>query len=180
MIFGLILFWRWLFKSNSVFVVSLCIVFSLLGLKMFSYFTIWGMGFGVFLLFHRLKYKLPSGYMLLLIAALACANHFLVYKNIFLLPEFAQYLTIAVIVCLVLLCESGKKQPNKYLKCLNYFMAEFSDAGLPRGISTRDAASCRDTRSPLRGERRAEVFQSKELPALRQDSRTSSHPDILP
>lgn len=124
MVFGLIYFRPWLFRRPAVFVVTLVVIALLAGLHMTAYFAIWLLGYGAFRLHHVRGIKLDRWLMIPLAVAIAVANHYLAYRNLFQVPEFAADAVIALLFAAMLLCDMSATK--SVFSAINAYLADFS------------------------------------------------------
>jgi peptidoglycan/LPS O-acetylase OafA/YrhL len=124
MVFGLIYFRPWLFRRPAVFAAVLVAIALLAGLHMTAYFAIWLLGYGAFRLHHVQGFKLDRRLILPLAVAIAIANHYLAFHNLFQVPAFFADVIIALLFAAMLLCDmSGAKSA---FSAINAYLADFS------------------------------------------------------
>lgn len=124
MVFGLIHFRPWLFRRRAVFVATIVVIALLAGLHMTAYFAIWLLGYGAFHLHHVRGFRLDRRLILPLAVAIAIANHYLAFHNVFQVPEFFADAIIALLFAAMLLCDMS--EAKSAFSAINAYLADFS------------------------------------------------------
>ena len=107
-----------------MFAAVLVAIALLAGLHMTAYFAIWLLGYGAFRLHHVQGFKLDRRLILPLAVAIAIANHYLAFHNLFQVPAFFADVIIALLFAAMLLCDmSGAKSA---FSAINAYLADFS------------------------------------------------------
>lgn len=127
LLYGLVFFRTKLFSRTWMAPALLCVALVVVGWKMAFYFGIWLLGVLAYRLSQASGLRTISCSRWLLLLILAGANHYLVFANVFGLPEVLQDMLFGAVVAVLLVFDAshGCKASDR-LAPANAYMADFS------------------------------------------------------